>query len=81
MILMVIKLCYCGSAQFSTDPPITMTAEDILTLCKKAPYTKVIAVHMESWNHCRLSREQLKGFLEDKNLNNKIYIPFDGAFS
>ncbi|WP_371752214.1 hypothetical protein [Ferviditalea candida] len=28
-----------------------MTGEDILQVCVNLPSTKVIAVHMDSWNH------------------------------
>lgn len=73
-----VIICNCGAAQFSFGKPITMNAEDIYTLCSTYPDIKVIAVHMEAWNHCRLSRASLKEFIAEKNIENTVYIPSDG---
>lgn len=71
-------VCNCGAAQFSYGEPITMTAQDIHKLCDKYPNAKVIAVHMEAWNHCRLSREDLKHYIDAHDIKNSIFIPKDG---
>lgn len=73
-----ITIVFAGGAKFSEGDAITMTAEDIHQLCKKAPYTKVIAVHMEAWNHCSLTRDKLKDFLEKQSLTRQVYVPNDG---
>jgi L-ascorbate metabolism protein UlaG (beta-lactamase superfamily) len=73
-----IVVCNCGAAQFSYRKPITMTAEDIYELCTKYPNIKVVAVHMEAWNHCRLSRKDLKYHIHTHNIKNSIFIPDDG---
>ncbi|WP_143310200.1 MBL fold metallo-hydrolase [Chitinophaga vietnamensis] len=48
-----------GAAQFISGDPITMTAEDVLAVITHSANTKVIAVHMETINHCYLTREAL----------------------
>src|SRR5205814_6384717 len=48
-----------GAAQFLEGDPITMTAADVIRVCRAAPEAKVIAVHMEAMNHCLLTRQQL----------------------
>ena len=73
-----ITICFAGAAQFSHGDPITMTKQDIRRLAKHAPYTKVIVVHMESWNHCALSRQELRHYLDEEGLSEHVYIPIDG---
>jgi L-ascorbate metabolism protein UlaG (beta-lactamase superfamily) len=41
-----------GAAQFTTGGPITVTALDVVKVCRFAPEMRVIAVHMETINHC-----------------------------
>jgi L-ascorbate metabolism protein UlaG (beta-lactamase superfamily) len=73
-----IIICNCGAAQFSYGEPITMTAQDIHKLCNKFPDIKVIAVHMDAWNHCRLSRKDLTNYINTHNIKNFISVPNDG---
>ncbi|NIG53739.1 MBL fold metallo-hydrolase [Chitinophaga sp. Cy-1792] len=48
-----------GAARFVEGDPITMTAADVLEVINHPSQTNVIAVHMESLNHCTLTREDL----------------------
>jgi L-ascorbate metabolism protein UlaG (beta-lactamase superfamily) len=73
-----VAVCFAGSAQFHVGDPITMNTQDIYNVCKKSPATKVIAVHMEAWNHCTLARKDLKYFLTKERLTEQVYIPEDG---
>lgn len=73
-----IIISFCGEARFSKGKAITMDAEDIIMLCKKLLFAKVIAVHMEAWNHCRLQRNQLLEFAIQNNIFGQLYIPKDG---
>ncbi|MGB8001580.1 MAG: MBL fold metallo-hydrolase [Anaerobacillus sp.] len=67
-----------GAAQFLEGGPITMTKEDVVRTHNEAPDATLIAVHMESLNHCLLTRDELKQFVEEKELSNKVLIPDDG---
>lgn len=69
-----------GAAQFLEGDPITMTADDVITTCKAAPGAKVVAVHMESINHCLLTRDDLAFQLEAARVSNQVTIPPDGEW-
>lgn len=73
-----IVICNCGAAQFEHGKPITMGTEDIHELCSKYTDIQVVAVHMETWNHCRLSRKALKEYIRNTEIKTKILIPDDG---
>lgn len=68
-----------GAAEFLVGGPITMTAEDVSRVCRAAPTARVIAVHFETVNHCRLTRAALKQHLEEEGLADQVQIPADGA--
>jgi L-ascorbate metabolism protein UlaG (beta-lactamase superfamily) len=67
-----------GAAQFTSGDPITMTAKDVVQVVRQATYTKVVAVHMESINHCRMTRKDLARELADRNIGEQVIIPADG---
>ncbi|MGE5626558.1 MAG: MBL fold metallo-hydrolase [Solirubrobacterales bacterium] len=67
-----IVVCNCGGAQFGFGEPITMDIKDIKKLSNLYPDIKIIAVHMEAWNHCRVTRKELKA------LGSKIIVPENG---
>ncbi|HWQ61958.1 MAG TPA: MBL fold metallo-hydrolase [Negativicutes bacterium] len=50
---------FAGAAQFLSGGPITMDIDDIAAVCRAAPTARVVAVHMESFNHCLLTRPYL----------------------
>jgi L-ascorbate metabolism protein UlaG (beta-lactamase superfamily) len=73
-----IVICFAGGAQFQEGDPITMAQSDILSLAKYAPQTKIVAVHMEAWNHCRLSRQELNAYLQEKSIADQVVVPNNG---
>lgn len=73
-----VIVLFAGAAQFLTGGPITMTEQDIEKVCKASPDSKIIVAHMEAWNHCLLSREDLSSFLLQKNFKNQVLVPNDG---
>lgn len=73
-----IVVCFAGAAQFSSGDPITMTKQDVLKVCRHAPSAKVIVVHMEAWNHCSLTRQELREFIREEKLADQVRIPLDG---
>ena len=72
-----ISVLACGTAQFDLFKQLIMNIDDILKFVKNSS-GKVIANHMESINHCPLTRKELKTILTDKQLINKVLIPEDG---
>jgi L-ascorbate metabolism protein UlaG (beta-lactamase superfamily) len=67
-----------GAAQFLEGDPITMTADDVIQTCHAAPNAQIVAVHMESINHCLLTRADLAFQLEAARTIAQVAIPQDG---
>jgi L-ascorbate metabolism protein UlaG (beta-lactamase superfamily) len=67
-----------GGARFLEGNPITMSASDVITVCRRAPKAKIVAVHMEAINHCLLTREDLAFQSEAARLAPQVRIPADG---
>jgi L-ascorbate metabolism protein UlaG (beta-lactamase superfamily) len=66
-----------GAAQFNTGGPITMTAEDVIAVVRAAPEARILAVHMNAWNHCVLTRATLGDELQKAGAARRVVIPDD----
>ncbi len=73
-----IVICNAGEATLSTGRPITMGIQDIAKIHEQAPSSKIVAVHMEAWNHCMLTREALGKYVSENRLQDVVLIPYDG---
>ncbi|OCT11260.1 hypothetical protein A8709_06180 [Paenibacillus pectinilyticus] len=69
-----------GGAQFVMGDPITMNANDVVSLCRYAPFSKVVAVHMDAINHCHVTREDLRNRVTAEGLEEQVAIPEDGEW-
>ncbi|MBL0743582.1 MBL fold metallo-hydrolase [Chryseolinea lacunae] len=67
-----------GAAQFLQGDPITMSGNDVVTVCQQEPNATVIAVHMNTVNHCLLKRSDLQKIVDEKKLTRQCLIPRDG---
>jgi L-ascorbate metabolism protein UlaG (beta-lactamase superfamily) len=67
-----------GGARFAVGDPITMDTDDVVSLCRYAPYTKVVAVHMDTINHCLVTRADMYSRLTAEGLLDQVAIPGDG---
>ena len=67
-----------GAAQFLQGDPITMTAGDVLQVLQAATASRVVAVHMDTVNHCLLTRAAFRSFLAERKLNDRCLVPADG---
>jgi L-ascorbate metabolism protein UlaG (beta-lactamase superfamily) len=68
-----------GAAQFNEGDPITMSAQDVVNVCSEVKKsTKVIVVHMDTINHCLLTRKDLASHLASQNLRDRCSIPSNG---
>lgn len=75
-----LVMLYTGAATYATGGgPITMNDDDVVRVCQAAPEAKIIAVHLETVNHCRLTRAALKNRVEKEGLEKQALIPSDGA--
>ena len=72
-----IIITHSGGAGFPDLGLIIMDDEETIKICQMAPNSKVIAVHLESLDHCPVTREGLAKLAEEKNISN-LKIPKDG---
>ncbi|MFF2091419.1 MBL fold metallo-hydrolase [Paenibacillus sp. NPDC058174] len=75
-----VTVVNAGGARFIEGDPITMDTADIANVCRHAPYTKVVAVHMDAINHCYTTRADLRKYLEAEGLQQQVLIPEDGEW-
>jgi len=72
-----IIIVNAGEARFLQGDPITMGVSDITKVYEAAQKAKIIAVHMDTINHCGLTRLKLKSSLDETGVKG-IIIPQDG---
>ncbi|WP_454193857.1 MBL fold metallo-hydrolase [Paenibacillus sp. Marseille-Q7038] len=73
-----IIVANAGDNHFLTSGSLIMGTEDLYEVYKTAPDAKIIAVHMEAVNHWGLSREELKNFINEKEISASVLVPDDG---
>lgn len=62
----------------SGELSIIMGKNDVYEVHKAAPNATLIASHMEAVNHATLSREELRSFLNEKEIASNVLVPEDG---
>lgn len=67
-----------GGARFLKGDAITMEVQDIVRVAGTLPDARIIAVHMDTVNHCLLKRADLRPALEKQQLASRVSIPIDG---
>ena len=67
-----------GDAQVLGYDPIIMDKKDVYEVYKAAPRATIIASHMESVNHAMLSRKELREFISEKGMTQRVLVPEDG---
>ncbi len=68
-----------GGARFRGGEPIVMDADDVVAVAGRAPYARVVAVHLEAINHCVETRADLHQRLHEEGLADRVTVPEDGA--
>ncbi|MEY9976488.1 MBL fold metallo-hydrolase [Lysinibacillus sp. RC79] len=67
-----------GDNQFLEGGSLIMGKDDIYEVYKAAPNAKMIVSHMEAVNHWTLSRNDLRGFINERGLAAHVFVPEDG---
>ena len=69
-----------GTAHLTEFPAsIIMGAQDFLRAYREAPWTSIVAVHMDAINHCVLKRGDLRELSKSRDLDpRRALIPGDG---
>jgi L-ascorbate metabolism protein UlaG (beta-lactamase superfamily) len=57
---------------------IIMSKDDVLRASRVAPNATIIAVHMDAINHMTLSRKELREYVQQNGIQNRVLIPADG---
>lgn len=74
-----IVITHSAGAQFGgPEGLIIMNVEQTLAVARLVPKAKIIATHMESLDHCTVSREALRQAAEKAGLGERFMIPADG---
>ncbi len=72
-----VIIAFGGEARLPFGKNITMNEYDIEKVVLKSN-AKIIVNHMDTWNHCFMTKEKLKNFIINKSYKHKILIPDDG---
>jgi L-ascorbate metabolism protein UlaG (beta-lactamase superfamily) len=72
-----ISILNAGTAVLDIGRPILMPLEEQLDFIRAAP-GKVIAVHLDAFNHCLTTRSVLRDAVSKEGLSRKVIIPADG---
>jgi L-ascorbate metabolism protein UlaG (beta-lactamase superfamily) len=79
-----IIIAHTGGAQLPIDnqgnvSKLVMDAEDAIEIANIAPQAKIIAIHMESLDHCPVTREGLREKANEAGISeDRLIIPEDG---
>ena len=68
----------CGNAQAFGLGSLIMTASDVQKVHNAAPKAIVVGTNMEAFNHCILTRKQLRAFAEQRGFSSQLQLPEDG---
>jgi L-ascorbate metabolism protein UlaG (beta-lactamase superfamily) len=66
-----------GGARFLDSGPIISTSQDVVDVARRLPEATIIAVHLDSINHCIETRELLRSAVADAGVTN-VVVPEDG---
>ena len=73
-----VTIVNSAGARFVAGDPMVTTAEDVVSVCRALPSTRVVAVHMEALNYCFLTRAELRETLRREGMLDRVEIPEDG---
>ncbi len=74
-----IIVTHSGGASFVKGEPIIMDDAQTVQVCKSAPDSKVIAVHLESLDHLTVTRSMLREYADRNEIGpDQLLIPQDG---
>ena len=57
---------------------LIMGKDDIIRMYKAMPEAKIIAVHMDAVNHTMTSSEEVREFVKENSLSDRVYVPREG---
>lgn len=76
--IIVINAGYAVMSDYP-DHSIIMGKEDVLRASRAAPDATIVATHMDAINHMFQSRKELREYVKEKSIGDRVEIPEDGA--
>ena len=74
-----IIITHSSGARLGNSEPIVMDGFQTVSVCKYAPEAKVVAIHMESLDHYKITRADLRKLAEREGISTeRLLIPEDG---
>jgi len=74
-----------GECHFIEENPVlapgismTLTRIELNEMTRLLPESKIIAVHMDAINHCSLTKDDLRKYIENEKLEKNIVVPNEG---
>ena len=58
---------------------IIMGKEDVLRAAQVAPGATIVATHMDAINHMAQTRKELREYVKEKGIQDRVHVPEDGA--
>jgi len=75
-----IIITHSGGAVWGENELIVMDAKQTVVVCKYAPESTVVAIHLEALDHCLVSRADLRKYGRKYGIRDEqLRIPEDGA--
>ncbi len=74
--IIIMNTGYAKALRFNEG--IIMGTADVARAARIMPQSDIIAVHMDSINHCTVSRKNMREFIRQKNIEKKVHVPNDG---
>ena len=74
-----IIITHSSGASFNAGEPITMDGRQTIEVCRAAPQSIVVAIHMETFDFDTVSRSDLRAMAEAEGIGvTQLLIPSDG---
>ena len=74
--ILIMNTGYAKALRFNDG--IIMGTADVAKAADIMPQSDIIAVHMDAINHCTVSRQNMREFVRQKKLEEKVHVPNDG---
>lgn len=74
-----VILTHSGGAVWNRDEFIVMDAKQTINVCQAAPASQVVAIHLEAFDHCTVTRADLRNSARGAGISDdRLLIPADG---
>lgn len=76
-----VIVTHSSGAMWKGDGPIVMDAAQTLAVCRAAPESRVIAIHLDSLDHGEVTRGDLRAQVREAGIpDERLLIPADGEW-